>query len=294
MKVLLQISLLFVLFVLPSPSRGEFIAVGSDVFEEIAQDEVLSQNFLESDTPQFRQRFGESHVLKLDEKKLSSLGYYIHRRFNRCGGYTTHETLQEAQNFAQRAKLGTVGNFVDYQINQQEEVTPLVEQVDEINLRRFIQEFSSFENRMHNSETGVAAAKWLRDHWKELTQHRADITVELIDHSRWKQPSVMATIKGASDERVVVGGHLDSVSCLRIPPFSTHKRAPGADDNASGIATITVALRRLACQRGAFPEKTLVIIGDAAEEVGLKGSREIAKKWRKSGVSGAGELPSLI
>ena len=287
MKRLIRVYLsVFTLALCGSSYAKEFITVGSDVVEKVRLKGLMENSLLQDQRPGFIQEFDGTNVLHLNEKQKSEMGRYIHHYFNRCGGYTTHQTLQEAEAFVQKAESGVTGNFVNYQVNQRDEVVPLVAQVEEINIRNFIKKFSSFLNRMHNSAEGVAAAKWLADHWKELTAHRSDVTVELIEHPKWKQPSVMATIHGRTDERVVVGGHLDSISYKR-PPFFKTKNAPGADDNASGIGTITEALRILASSNYT-PQKTLVFIGYAAEEVGLKGSREIARNWRKKGVNVAG------
>jgi leucyl aminopeptidase len=60
-------------------------------------------------------------------------------------------------------------------------------------------------------------------------------------------------------------------------------KAPGADDNASGIATITETIRVL-MSNGFQPKKTLKFMAYAAEEVGLLGSKEIANDFKKKGL----------
>ena len=104
--------------------------------------------------------------------------------------------------------------------------------------------------------------------------------MELFQHKKWPQPSVVASIAGKTDEAIVVGGHLDSIS-WRVAGLWTSTDAPGADDNASGIATLTEALRILS-ESDYVPEKNLIFIGYAAEEVGLRGSKEIARFYRNS------------
>ena len=54
--------------------------------------------------------------------------------------------------------------------------------------------------------------------------------------------------------------------------------APGADDNASGIATITEVLRVLMLH-DYRPTKTIMFMAYAAEEIGLKGSEHIATSF---------------
>ena len=55
--------------------------------------------------------------------------------------------------------------------------------------------------------------------------------------------------------------------------------APGAEDNASGVATVTEILRVL-MGHGYRPKRTLQFIVYAGEEMGLIGSSEIAKRYR--------------
>ena len=52
--------------------------------------------------------------------------------------------------------------------------------------------------------------------------------------------------------------------------------APGADDDASGIATLTEVIR-VALANGWKPKRTVKFMGYAAEEVGLRGSNAIAQ-----------------
>ena len=97
----------------------------------------------------------------------------------------------------------------------------------------------------------------------------------------------MLTIPGAGkrDEIVVLGGHLDSIASWS----GEDARAPGADDNASGIAVLTEALRILA-EAGFRPERTVQFIGYAAEEVGLRGSQDLARQYAQQGRKVAGVI----
>ena len=91
----------------------------------------------------------------------------------------------------------------------------------------------------------------------------------------------MLTIPGSEkpEEIVVLGGHLDSINGMW---GGEANRAPGADDNASGIAVLTESLRVLAAS-GFRPRRTVEFMGYAAEEVGLRGSKEIAASYSKQG-----------
>ena len=65
--------------------------------------------------------------------------------------------------------------------------------------------------------------------------------------------------------------------------------APGADDDGSGIATLTEILR-IAMANGWKPKRTIKFMGYAAEEVGLRGSAAIAADFKAQGVNVVGVM----
>jgi leucyl aminopeptidase len=103
------------------------------------------------------------------------------------------------------------------------------------------------------------------------------------------QSSVVLTIRGTRwpDEIVVLGAHLDSISNVVLP--DGERDAPGADDDASGIAVLTDVLR-IAMANGWRPQRTVKLMGYAAEEVGLRGSRAIAQQYAAEGRKVVGVL----
>jgi len=90
------------------------------------------------------------------------------------------------------------------------------------------------------------------------------------------------------DEHIVLGAHLDSILMSRM---SDTALAPGADDDASGAASLTEALRAMLAQ-DYRPKHSIHFIAYAAEEVGLRGSQDIARasKQDKKTVVGALQL----
>lgn len=71
--------------------------------------------------------------------------------------------------------------------------------------------------------------------------------------------------------------------------MSETARAPGADDDASGVASMTEALRALIAS-GYRPRRTIFVVAYAAEEVGLRGSQEIARQFKAARRKVAGVL----
>ena len=77
--------------------------------------------------------------------------------------------------------------------------------------------------------------------------------------------------------RVLVTGHYDS---RNTDNFNTHEPAPGANDDASGVAVSLECARVLS--RLKFPS-TIVFVAVAGEEQGLNGSRHLARLAKSEG-----------
>ncbi|MBI5246056.1 MAG: M20/M25/M40 family metallo-hydrolase [Elusimicrobia bacterium] len=220
---------------------------------------------------------GRTAVFKVRPDMLPVLSQFMHDNFKRCGGYFAHSTKAAAQASMRPTVVVAAG---PYTLDQQAVVTPLVAAVTESGIRATIDKLAAFNNRYYQSETGVTASNWILARWSELAAKIPGASVELFAHASWKQPSVILTIPGSEfpDEIVVLGGHLDSISGWG----NSGARAPGADDNASGIAVLTEAARVIA-ESGVRPKRTIQFMGYAAEEVGLRGSQEIAAKYSTGG-----------
>jgi len=92
--------------------------------------------------------------------------------------------------------------------------------------------------------------------------------------------NVVATLRGtASPNRVyVVSGHYDSRASDVLDAVSD---APGADDDASGVAVVMELARIMATRP---PRATIVFAAVAGEEQGLYGARHLANQLKASGV----------
>jgi leucyl aminopeptidase len=217
-------------------------------------------------------------LFKVQPAMLPILSEFMHDNFNRCGGFFAYRTRAKAQ-AAMAMHAASVGGG-PYTLDQQAIATPLVTDVKEANLRGTITTMAGFNNRYYTSDTGVEAARWLQGRWQEIAAKIPRASVALFSHDGWKQPSVVLTIPGSEtpDEIVVLGGHLDSINGWG----DESSRAPGADDNASGIAVLTESARILA-ESGFRPKRTIQFMGYAAEEVGLRGSQDIAESYAAGG-----------
>ncbi|NVJ24114.1 MULTISPECIES: M20/M25/M40 family metallo-hydrolase [Myxococcus] len=222
-------------------------------------------------------------VIPVRESQLSRIAEIMHDQFNRCAGFVTFESRDEAEQSLVPEPLVPSQELITYTIDNAAAVNCMANAVTEANVRSTINSLAAYTTRYYTSTTGVSAANWLRSRWATLASGRTDITTELFTHAAWAQPSVILTIRGTTlpNEVVVVGGHLDSTS--------SGSTAPGADDNASGIASFTEVIRAaVACNYR--PQRTVKFMGYAAEEVGLRGSKEIAAYHKNNGINVVGVL----
>jgi leucyl aminopeptidase len=135
-----------------------------------------------------------------------------------------------------------------------------------------------FKTRHLRSASGVQAAEWIKSRFLELANGRKDVSVELFKHKKFIQPSVIVRIHGYGPnghERVILGAHEDSVNWKDGGPES-ERRAPGADDDASGVATLIETFRVLMAT-DFRPARTVEFMAYAGEELGLLGSQDIAE-----------------
>jgi leucyl aminopeptidase len=248
-----------------------FITIGVDAIATLRS--VASAQIVESD--------GEVAVAAIDASHLEALSARMHGNHHRCGGFMVHDSAIEAHLFVQASY---VPKPVEYSIDRHEVVRAVLPKLSEATILTTIGELQGMKNRYYRSPSGAAASTWLQERWRSFTT-RKDVTVELFDHG-YPQKSVIMTIPGTTraHEVVVIGGHLDSIA-----PGGTSSRAPGADDDASGIATLSEVARVLLASEFQ-PERTIMFMGYAAEEVGLRGSLSIAKDFKKRGVDVVGVL----
>ncbi len=220
---------------------------------------------------------------------LSRISEQIHLRERRCGGYFAFATRAEAEAFlrADRSLQASKSPAMlrEYTIDNQATVDPWLSQVQHTNIHGTISHLSGYQNRYYTSSEGRAAAEWIRTTWQALAAGRSDVDSQLVACSTCStQPSVILTIRGNElpNEIVVLGAHLDSIN--GSAGGNVAQRAPGADDDASGIATLTEVLR-IAMANGWKPKRTVKFMGYAAEEVGLRGSNAIAQAHKAAGAN---------
>lgn len=193
-------------------------------------------------------------------------------------GFIFHPDKQQAIQ-ALDEPINKLVNVTSYTISESTLVHKAIADVNADRIEEIMLILENFGTRFHTNPKANLAVQKVKELWEELIaiSGRTDIHVRVINHVNTPMKSVILTIDGneKADEYVIVGGHLDSTA-----PDKTN--APGSDDNASGIATITEVIRVLLSHHF-MPQRTTEFMAYAAEEVGLVGSKEIATTYKNQG-----------
>jgi len=184
-------------------------------------------------------------------------------------------------------RLGIIDNWLQQpypeKLTQQSTVRPLIVRIDaqsQARLEAVDRHLSSYNTRHARTEEGVKAVQWMKGEYEKIIaglspERRTLFSVELFPHSGWQQPSLIVKMKGSSDEMVILGSHIDSTSSGGV--------APGADDDASGSASVLETFLIIASSTF-VPSRNIEWHHYAAEELGLLGSRQVAQAYRQRSV----------
>lgn len=176
-----------------------------------------------------------------------------------------------------------------------QELQAILRAIDTDRLEHNVRMLASFGTRhtlssQDDPNRGIGAARdWILSQLQEYAaSSEGRMTVELQSYiqepagripvpTRISNP--MATLRGSTspDRIYVVSGHYDS----RVTDvMNAESDAPGADDDASGVA-LSMELARVMATHA--PEATLVFAAVAGEEQGLFGARHMARLYKEAG-----------
>ncbi|MGQ5651726.1 M20/M25/M40 family metallo-hydrolase [Streptomyces sp. EKR5.2] len=186
------------------------------------------------------------------------------------------------------------------------ELRALLQEIDPARIEATVRKLVSFGTRhtlsiQDDPARGIGAARdWLL---AELRSYAAAsggrMTAELQSYvqepasripTATRITNVIATLRGSvTPERVyVVSGHYDS----RVTDvMDATSDAPGADDDASGVAVVLELARVMAKRR---PASTIVFAAVAGEEQGLYGATHMAQQFKAAGVDVQGMFTNDI
>ncbi|WP_109487120.1 M28 family metallopeptidase [Occallatibacter savannae] len=160
---------------------------------------------------------------------------------------------------------------------------------------------TSMDSNLPSGQGINAAADWIASQFEAISQQcggclevkRDTFTADPASGEPWarripkptKIANVYAVMRGSDPERarqmVLVTGHYDSMNSNTFANWSdTSGAAPGANDDASGVAVSLACARALSQVK--FPS-TIVFVAVAGEEQGLVGSEHLAKLAKSEG-----------
>ncbi|HOW09066.1 MAG TPA: M20/M25/M40 family metallo-hydrolase [Bacteroidales bacterium] len=177
-------------------------------------------------------------------------------------------------------------------LDRDPEISRMAGEISSERIERNVRKLAGFHTR-HNlsskvdSQKGIGAAwNWIKSEMeKSIPASGGRLKVEFDEYTvggrgqRINRPvalkNVVATLQGTDpgdDRKILISAHLDSRA--RLDNDST-SYAPGADDDASGVAAILELVRIMSA--GKFPA-TIVFMAVSGEEHGLYGARHMAAR----------------
>lgn len=175
------------------------------------------------------------------------------------------------------------------------DVQKIVESISKDRLEASVRKLESFESRSALSDTasttrGIGAARqWIYDQFKSYSP-RLQVSLDSYVVAKTGRitkdtdlRNVIAVLPGSDPagavRRFLISGHYDStLQGSGGPRPEAVDKAPGANDDASGVAAVLECARILSQYQ--FPH-TIVFVAFAGEEQGLVGSTLLAAKSKK-------------
>ncbi|KAG6909007.1 hypothetical protein DXG01_002393 [Tephrocybe rancida] len=162
----------------------------------------------------------------------------------------------------------------------QSEVKAIIANLSLPNIKSHVNHLTQYNNRYPTDETGAQASKWILKTVQDIIAKypKRGATVKPFHHPGWNQTSVIARIPGSIESAVtIVGAHLDSFN-----HEFTFGRAPGADYDATGCASLLETFRALLAS-GFKPTKPVEFHWYSAQNIGNVGSLAVAQSYKKAG-----------
>ena len=169
-----------------------------------------------------------------------------------------------------KAKLAN-GVKERYQLFEKSDPNPFIEslisEIDMAEIQNSIQQLEDYGTRYYNKPQAFQAEQWIQEQFESLGLETQIHTFPQTGSSG----NVIAIQYGTlyPDEYIVCGAHYDTYNSSQ-----DFNHAPGADDNATGVASIIEAARILSQYE---MERSIIYCAWAAEEIGLVGSQYYAE-----------------
>ena len=161
-------------------------------------------------------------------------------------------------------------------------IREMLDQVNQDSLEATVQHLQDYGSRIWNSDNAFAASDWIASRMEALG---LEVEQQPFNANTWMgsgaaAPNVIGIQRGTlyPDTYVVCGSHFDSFSYEAMFGGGT---APGADDNATGVASVLESARIMTQYEF---EYSIIYCAYGCEEMGLYGSEAYASRCQQQGM----------
>ena len=242
----------------------------------------------------------EANMVKIDENAFSNAETYTlvycpkehQQRYNAL--YSTQDYVIVSGSVDPYKNDGAVAIFnkearlprLTRDFPQVTEVNPtireMLDQVNQDSLEATVQHLQDYGSRIWNSDNAFAASDWIAGRMEALG---LEVEQQPFNANTWMgsgaaAPNVIGIQRGTlyPDTYVVCGSHFDSFSYEAMMGGGT---APGADDNATGVASVLESARIMTQYEF---EYSIIYCAYGCEEMGLYGSEAYASRCQQQGM----------
>ena len=184
--------------------------------------------------------------------------------------------------FNKKASLAKLTRDFPVVTEEDPRIREMLNQVNMDSLEATVQHLQDYGSRIWNSENAFASSDWIASRMEALG---LEVEQQPFNANTWMgsgaaAPNVIGIQRGTlyPDTYVVCGSHFDSFSYEAMMGGGT---APGADDNATGVASVLESARIMTQYEF---EYSIIYCAYGCEEMGLYGSEAYASRCQQQGM----------
>ena len=193
---------------------------------------------------------------------------------------TTHHHYSKVERNTTNAKT-TLGEIESINKKLDNKIPSMINQVSLENIKSKLMKLSSYHTRHSKSKYINEVAEWLKNEFKNIGYEDVSFHEykEIIDENEYNLKNIICKKNGKNHKCIMICAHYDSRMELW---FDAYSRAPGANDNASGVSSILEIARVLYNKKLNYDLQFVFFSG---EEQNLLGSEQYAKFIRNENLN---------
>ena len=219
----------------------------------------------------------EANMVMLDENAFSDAQNYVIV----SGIVEPYKNDGAVAIFNKKASLPKLTRDFPVVTEEDPRIREMLNQVNMDSLEATVQHLQDYGSRIWNSNNAFAASDWIASRMEALG---LEVEQQPFNANTWMgsgaaAPNVIGIQRGTlyPDTYVVCGSHFDSFSYQAMSGGS----APGADDNATGVASVLESARIMTQYEF---EYSIIYCAYGCEEMGLYGSEAYASRCQQQGM----------